>query len=75
MSDDPLAVTAALCALDDHATPLHSLVLVAYLDSEGDECIRLAEAGDTTLTNQLGLLAWAQYRLAEDHCANDEGTA
>lgn len=65
---DPLPTVAAMCDLDDTDTPLHGLVLVTYLDSEGEECIRLAEAGETTLTNQLGMLAWAQYRIAEDHC-------
>lgn len=65
MSD--LAALAEIAAAPEGSTPLSAVVVVAYLDNEGDECMGFSTHGDSTLTNLLGLMTWAQMRLLIDH--------
>lgn len=62
-----LPEVAEIAAVPEGATPLAAAIVVSYLDDEGDECIGLSTHGDSTLSNLLGLLAWAQMSLYADH--------
>lgn len=62
-----LPEVADLASVPDGGTPLAAVIVVTYLDDQGDECLGLSTHGDTTLSDLLGLLGWAQMSLYADH--------
>ena len=62
----PLEAIAVLAGLPDDAIPTEAVVVLSYIDRDGDHGIGHAILGDPLLTSALGLLAWAQIQLTLD---------
>lgn len=62
-----LPEVADIASVPEGSTPLAAIVVVTCLDDEGDECLGLSTHGETTLSDLLGLLSWAQMSLYNDH--------
>ena len=57
---------AGFCGLPAGAIPTEGVLVLAYIDEDGDHGIGHAILGDPLLTSALGLLAWAQIQLTLD---------
>lgn len=62
--DEVLGLLADLTDAPEGAIPTDGIVLVAYHDPDGDASVGLATFGEALHTSRLGLLAWAQFQLA-----------
>lgn len=65
MSDpSTLDAIAELAECPDGATITEAIVVVGYLDAEGESCLGFSTVGEGLRTSYLGLLSWAQIQLA-----------
>jgi hypothetical protein len=66
VSAENLTALAEMAEAPEGSTPLAAAVVVSYLDADGEPCMGLSAQGDTTVTDLLGLLTWAQMSLFTD---------
>ncbi|MBK7048277.1 MAG: hypothetical protein IPH48_17620 [bacterium] len=57
---------AGFCGLPADAIPTEAVVVLSYIDEDGDHGMGHATIGDPLLITALGLLAWAQIQLTLD---------
>jgi hypothetical protein len=58
-----LSDLARLSDLPPGSMPISALVLVNYVDADGDECASIVQAGEATVPAMVGLLAWASHQI------------
>ena len=68
----PLEAIAVLAGLPDDAIPTEAVVVLSYIDRDGDSAMGHATIGDPLLITALGLLAWAQIQLTIDLTGDTE---
>ena len=57
--------------LPEGSIPLCTLVIVTYLDSEGDNCFTIATHGEAPMTTYLGLTVLAQQQILSHQPSGD----
>lgn len=68
----PLEAIAVLAGLPDDAIPTEAVVVLSYIDRDGDSAMGHATIGNPLLITALGLLAWAQIQLTIDMTGDTE---
>ena len=63
---------AGFCGLPAGAIPTEGVLVLAYIDRDGDSAMGHATIGDPLLITALGLLAWAQIQLTIDLTGDTE---
>lgn len=68
----PLEAISVLAGLPDDAVPTEAVVVLSYIDADGDPAVGHATIGNPLLVTALGLLAWAQIQLTLDMTGDTE---
>lgn len=60
-TDDTLGTLADLAECPEGSVITSAMVVVDYVDPDGDAAMAYAGFGDSLTTSRVGLLAWAQH--------------
>jgi hypothetical protein len=63
VTDPVLNAVAELFPLPTAAIPLAVTVVLSYIDEDGEDVVALACGGESSFTDRLGCLTWAQHQM------------